>query len=122
MRVLVCGGRDYQDRAKVFAALDKVTAKHGQLEILHGACEDRNGQMRGADRWADEYAEVHNLMVIRCRADWEKYGRAAGPRRNRFMLEVWEPDAVVAFPGGDGTKGMVALAKEAGLPVWEIRE
>jgi hypothetical protein len=50
--------------------------------------------------------------------DWKRYGNAAGPIRNQRMLE-WGPDLVVAFAGGTGTAGMVALARAAGVPVIE---
>jgi len=56
------------------------------------------------------------------KAQWDKYGKAAGYRRNARMLEHPAPDLVVAFPGGPGTANMVMLAKRAGIPVREIEE
>lgn len=60
-------------------------------------------------------------------ADWGKYGRAAGPIRNKQMLDEGEPDLVVAFSEirttgllSTGTQNMVDLAKKAGVPVWVI--
>jgi ABC-type Fe3+-hydroxamate transport system substrate-binding protein len=54
----------------------------------------------------------------RCRAEWEKYGKRAGPVRNRQMLEL-KPDGVVAFDtGGPGTRDMITAAQEAGVPVY----
>jgi hypothetical protein len=37
------------------------------------------------------------------------------------MLDEWQPDGVIAFPGGRGTADMTRRAKESGLKVWEIR-
>jgi hypothetical protein len=34
------------------------------------------------------------------------------------MLKEGHPDLVVAFPGGKGTAGMIALARAAGIPVF----
>jgi len=53
-------------------------------------------------------------------AEWDKFGRRAGPLRNEQMLREGKPDVVVAFPGGRGTAHMVRIAKEAGIDVLEI--
>lgn len=53
-------------------------------------------------------------------ADWQKYGKAAGPRRNQRMLDEGKPDLVLAFPGGAGTADMVRRARQANVTVIEI--
>ena len=53
--------------------------------------------------------------------DWEKHGRAAGPIRNKLMLDEGRPDLVVAFPGGRGTANMVKQASAASVEVIEVR-
>ncbi|MEM9912925.1 MAG: hypothetical protein AAF922_19365 [Pseudomonadota bacterium] len=49
-------------------------------------------------------------------------GRAAGPIRNKEMLDEGCPDLVVAFPGGRGTANMVKQAQAAGVEVLDKRE
>jgi hypothetical protein len=83
------------------------------LLIIHGAA-------MGADRWADIWAARANVPVKRFRANWDRYGKSAGPRRNQKMLDEGKPDLVIAFPGGFGTADMVARARTAGVPVTEI--
>lgn len=117
MRMLVCGGRDYQDRQFVFDSLDRVLARRLVTAVIHGACQDRQGNLKGADRWADEWAQERGIERIPCPADWDAHGNKAGPIRNAYMLTL-QPDGVVAFPGGRGTGGMVALAINADCPVW----
>lgn len=78
--------------------------------VVHGGC-------RGADQGADDWAKSENIPVIARRADWKKHGNAAGPIRNREMLEIHRPDYVVALPGGRGTENMIRLAESAGVPV-----
>lgn len=111
MRVLVCGGRDYSDRRRVFKVLDFNRAKITM--IIHGAA-------RGADSLAAEWCELNYIVEWPFPADWARYGRAAGFRRNEQMLEEGKPDLVVAFPGGIGTQMMVRLARDAGVRVIEV--
>lgn len=53
-------------------------------------------------------------------ADWNKEGKSAGAIRNQHMLDM-KPDGVVAFPGGAGTSHMIKIAKEAAIPVRQIK-
>lgn len=117
MRLLVCGGRDFEDRKFVFDSLDRIMQRRVVTLVIHGACQDRQGRLKGADRWADEWAEARLIERLPCPADWERYGPKAGPLRNAHML-THGPDGLTAFPGGRGTAGMVRLAKDAGVPVW----
>lgn len=111
--ILVCGGRDFADRALVFYALDRVLAKFGTVAIVQGGA-------RGADATAHEWATFHKQMLINCPANWQLHGKAAGPIRNQFMLDQWHPKLVVAFPGGRGTADMVKRAHDGGVEVREL--
>lgn len=109
--VLVCGGRAYADRDKVFAALDELQPSR----IVHGGA-------RGADGIAADWARRNGVRVREYKADWERLGRAAGPQRNAHMLSDARPDIVLAFPGGRGTADMVRRARAAGVEVREVHE
>ncbi|UMO76018.1 DprA-like DNA processing chain A [Planktothrix phage Pra-JY27] len=111
LRILVCGGRDYEDRPAVYRALDRLHAKRGISLLIHGAA-------RGADTLAREWAEDRNVPLMEFMADWKRHGFAAGPLRNQQMLDKGRPDGVVAFPGGNGTADMVRRAQSSGLKVW----
>lgn len=112
-RVLVCGGRAYGDRTRVFAVLDKYHAEAGIDLLIDGAA-------RGADQLANEWAVSAGVSTLRYPADWDAHGSFAGPMRNRVMLEDGNPDLVIAFPGGAGTRDMVRKARKAGVEVIEI--
>jgi hypothetical protein len=113
MRVLVCGGRDFQNSAFVFKTLDNIHNETPITEVMQGGA-------KGADTLARDWARSKNgIKRWVCNADWEKHGKAAGPIRNARMLE-WEPDLVVAFPGGRGTANMVQQARAAGVEVVEV--
>lgn len=107
MRVLVCGGRNYFDGETLYATLDKI--ENIEL-IIHGGAA-------GADSMARDYANSRDIPCLKHPANWEKYGKRAGPIRNQEMLK-WQPDLVVAFPGGVGTADMVKRAEKAGIEVW----
>lgn len=109
MRVLFCGGRDFTNREAVLKAFD---ATSPSLVITGGA--------RGADELADKEAARRGINRVIYPANWNGEGRkAAGPLRNRRMLELGKPDLVVAFPGGWGTVNMIEQAKRFGVPVRE---
>ena len=84
-----------------------------------------HGMAPGADTLADEWALLRGILVKRYPANWNKYGKSAGPIRNQYMLETFKPNGAVAFFGahytGTGTTDMVTRLREAGVPVWEIR-
>lgn len=117
-RVLICGGRDFGDRALMSRTLMRFKPDNVALDasehifILGGA--------PGADTLAEEWADVFGVRKRIYPADWETHGRAAGPIRNQRMLDEGRPDLVIAFPGGRGTADMVRRARAAGVEVMQI--
>lgn len=107
-RIIVCGGRDYTDRERVFAVLDELRP----LEIAHGGA-------KGADALALEWARARNVPYKTYLALWATEGRQAGPIRNRRMFSSFEPDGTVAFPGGRGTTDMENVTIDGGA--WLVR-
>lgn len=112
-RILVCGGRDYVQKWKIFEVLDLYI---GQVKfIIHGAA-------RGADLLAREWALINGVDELSFKADWDRFGLAAGPIRNKRMLDEGHPDLVIAFPGGKGTANMITQAKKSGVTVIKIED
>ena len=110
MKILVCGGRDYTDKALVYATLDQLKPTH----IV-------NGGATGADWFGLCYARDKGLPYSTYMADWKTYGKAAGPIRNQEMLDKEKPDMVVGFFGGTGTKDMIDRAQRAGINTTHIK-
>jgi hypothetical protein len=118
--VIVCGDRNWTDRAYLFSALNAIDPSI----VIHGAC-------RGADLMACDWAAAHERECHAFPAQWKHLGKAAGPRRNAEMLDYLIrtsrkhdpqlPAMVIAFhPDIDkskGTKDMVEQARLAGVPV-----
>lgn len=114
MRVLVTGGRDFWEHRFVFENLDRLHALHGFQLVIHG-------NARGVDRLAEEWAGSRGVMTEPHPADWKRFGRGAGVKRNQEMLNS-QPDLVIAFPGGRGTADMIARAEKAGIPVVRLQK
>lgn len=128
-RILVCGGREYgywinpntgkkeecqREIDHIWHTLDTIRSSiRRPLVIIEG-------EQRGVDLLARCWAEEKGLEVRSFPADWDKYQKRAGFIRNRQMLNEGKPHAVVAFPGGVGTRMMVGLARRAGVPVREF--
>lgn len=110
MRAVVFGGREFTNERLAFKALDILHKKFKFTCIIDGAA-------RGADTLAYRWAKLRGIPTERYAADWVKFKRAAGPIRNRQMIEEGKPDIGVAFPGETGTDNMKRQLKEAGIPV-----
>lgn len=113
MRVLVCGGRNYDNQSEVEFHLGCIHAETPIKHVIAGAA-------RGADTLAVLWARGEHIKVTEFPANWKKHGKAAGYIRNRQMLEQGNPDLVVAFPGGRGTEMMCQLAQDAGVRVIRV--
>lgn len=115
MRILVCGGRDFQDKDAVFSVLDRALDRYGIDDLLI-----IEGEARGADRLAREWAIDREVCFVGEPARWKRDGRkTAGPMRNIRMLDRWRPHGVIAFPGGPGTAHCIEEARRRGIIVWE---
>jgi hypothetical protein len=113
--VIVTGGRDFHDEAFLLRALADLELKYGDVELIV------QGGATGADYYARVIAEELGINLVTMMADWATHGRAAGPIRNRQMLESY-PDAVVlAMPGGRGTDNCVRQALQRGMRVVDKR-
>lgn len=126
MRVLVCGGREYSDKAALYAALDAlhvltpvtlVISGHAGKRIKHKGKPDT---VIGADLLGEEWAKERGIPLGVYPADWLAHGKAAGPKRNQLMLTDGRPELVVSFPGGRGTADMTNRAKDANVRVVTI--
>lgn len=122
MKILVCGDRNWTDVDLIKKALSQYPK---DTIIVHGDC-------RGADKLAAWVARGLGMEVRAYPADWKKYGRAAGPIRNKQMLDQESPDLIIAFHDDvsrpRGTADMIRRAKKRGIGVgiydagpWELR-
>jgi hypothetical protein len=114
LKVIVAGGRDFQDFDLLSKKLDIAFSKRADVVIISGmAC--------GADSLAVKYAEQHKIRVSEFPAQWEKHGNASGFRRNVEMARF--ADACVCFWNGKsvGTKHMIDTAQRYNLKLRIIK-
>lgn len=117
MRVLVCGGRKFDNSSLFFDTMMKYI---GSSEPKHIVIIE--GGAKGADRMAQSFADQNGCKRETFPAQWDKYGKSAGFIRNKQMLDEGKPDLVIAFPGGKGTTMMVDIAIKAGVQVVLVNE
>lgn len=114
LRIIACGGRDYDDMVTIRRALFALhEGPRGPITLLI------HGNARGADQEAGRWATDFKVPCGAVPAEWSKYGKRAGPMRNKQMLGQ-HIDLVLAFPGGAGTSDMKRQARRAGVEVIEV--
>lgn len=97
--VLVTGSRTYQDSERIRWELERLELRAGHLVA---------GCATGADALALAWARTLRVPFrswIRYEAQWTAHGRAAGPKRNRLMVDAEKPHVVLAFFDGMITRG-----------------
>ncbi len=102
MKIIVFGGRFFNDRDRVFNVLDLVQQETCMIEEMILIA----GGAPGADQLAYEWALEKNVFFLLFPADWEKFKKRAGFLRNTAMCKIGQPNLGVMFPGGSGTKMM----------------
>lgn len=112
-KVIIAGGRDFsnlQFLTESCNAVLKPLMKDNAITVI-------SGNAPGADRIGERYAQEKGLKIKRMPANWKKYGKAAGPIRNREMAE--QADALIVFWDGSsrGTAHMIDITRKKGLEV-----
>lgn len=97
--IVVAGGRDFDDYEKLKEVLDSMNL----------SCEDTivSGTARGADSLGEIYALENNIHLLRLPANWTKFGKSAGFKRNVQMAEI-ATEGVIFWDGKSrGSQNMI---------------
>ncbi len=78
--------------------------------VVVGCCPN------GVDAVVDDWCRINRISMTRYAADWDVYGKKAGPIRNQKVVDTcteW-----IAFPTIDsiGTRDFINKAKKSGKP------
>ena len=114
MKIIVAGSRSFEDYKFLEHQLDKILKDIPDVTII-------SGHARGADRLAEKYARSRGFKLEIYPADWKRYGKAAGYRRNEKMAMV--ADMLIAFWDGvsKGTKHMIEIMRRRNKKVHVIK-
>ncbi len=114
MKVIVAGSREFENYEMLKNKLDKLLVNQKEIQIVSGGC-------RGADKLGERYAKEKGYSLKIFKANWDKYGKKAGPLRNRKMAEY--ANGLVAFykEGSKGTKNMIEEARKRNLKIRIIK-
>lgn len=112
----IVGSRTIIEPSCLYEAVDEFFEWFPHLSLLS---IDRviSGGAAGVDSLAEHWANRHGLGLLVVKADWDEYGRAAGPIRNQTIVDL--ADYVLAVWDGEsrGTADTIRKAKEAGKPL-----
>lgn len=120
--LLIAGSRGYVDNV----TFDRIVGENIGLESLLHEVVIVEGGAQGTDRMARHYAISRGLMLDEFKAEWSKYGRAAGPKRNDQMTEWVKENArghdegmALFFWDGEskGTAQCIRSARKRGIRV-----
>ena len=111
MRLAVVGSRNCNDYDLVATTLAHYLDRYGKSLVII------SGGAIGADKLAARFAKEHDLELIEYLPDWEKFGKAAGFKRNWLIWE--EAEAGVAFWDGvsKGTAHSFRISKQQHKPL-----
>lgn len=112
-RVVIAGCRDYENYKEAKEYIDFCLyeiRKENEIIIVSGGAT-------GADSLGERYAEENGYKIEKHPAEWSKFGKRAGPIRNKQMAEIG--DYVICFWNGKsrGTKSMIDFAKVLKKPI-----
>lgn len=108
VRVAIVGSRNYPRSSEICACIDSY--RKDELVIISGGA-------RGVDEMAATYARFVGIPLVEHLPDWDTFGKSAGFRRNKLIID--DADEVHAFWDGSsrGTKSSIDLATRAGKPL-----
>ena len=108
MKVIIAGSRlftDYQCMCQVLAP-----DRHRITQVLTG--RERGAALLGY-RWAWKHAVKHQRFL----ADWERFGKVAGVRRNHQMAQAGDVLVVFGNQTSPGTAHLIQCMQQLSKPV-----
>ena len=105
-KVVIGGCRDYNDYVFFKSCIDAILKNEkDEITIISGHCS-------GVDLMGERYAAENGINIEIIFPEWAKYGRAAGPIRNKKMVEA--ADLIIAFWDGisKGTRSLIKYAQD----------
>lgn len=112
MKVIIAGSRHMTQGELIQPAVDLST-----FDVSEVVC----GMARGADSLGNLWARAKGVPVKYFPAEWKRYGRGAGPIRNKQMLDYADALIVFIWNNSRGSENMLAQTLAARKPTFVVR-
>jgi len=111
-KIIIAGGRDFKEYERLERWLDRNIPE--PFELICGGAQ-------GADNMGRMYATKKEYPIQVLPAEWDKYGKSAGYRRNVDMAKI--ADGLIAVWDGKskGTQHMIQIMEDLDKPVTVLR-
>ena len=113
MKVIIAGSRHMP--FSMFHLIDEAVKK-SNFQVTEVVC----GLARGADMFGGKWAVNNSIPVKTFPADWDEYGKAAGPIRNQQMAEYADALIVFIWDGSRGSKDMLMRMERMKKPTFAV--
>ncbi len=110
MKTIIAGSRTITDYSIVETAIQE-----SGFEITKVI----SGMAKGVDTLGEQWAHHNNIDIVLCPANWDKFGKSAGYRRNIEMADIAEALIVIIENKSRGSSHMLQIAKDRGLMIFE---
>jgi len=112
--IVIAGSRYFED----YNTAKKFITECIELENINEAITIITGGCRGADSLGEKYAADHTLNFKKIDADWKRFGKSAGPIRNKKLAD--EGDIIICFwdQKSRGTKSLIDCALQQNKTVY----
>jgi hypothetical protein len=112
MNICIAGGRDFIDYKKMELSILSYITENYNMRFLKEECSIVSGAARGADTLGERFGRTYCKHIIRCPAEWEKFGKSAGYRRNIDMAKIADIVFVFWDSVSKGTQHMITISKQ----------
>lgn len=118
LKVIIAGSRTFDDYAFLQRHSDSILQYYKDIEIVSGnqkTTDPKTKHTYGADYLGERYARDKEYPIELFPANWTKYGKSAGPIRNKQMAQY--ADFCIIFWDGKskGSQSMINEARRAGI-------
>ncbi len=114
-RILIAGCRDFNNykiaKRYINRCLSEIKKQYDLIIVSGGA--------KGADMLGERFANEKKLKIERYLPDWQKYGKAAGPKRNKEMVAVSDYNICFWYKKSRGTASTISYGRLIDKPIRE---
>jgi hypothetical protein len=113
-KIIIAGSRTLEP---VFEFINEARIMFG---MINASYEIVSGGAEGVDTCGENFAKEMGWKLTVLPADWNKHGKAAGPIRNRQMVEYADELLLIWDGESKGSKNMKEEMKKLHKPIYEV--